>query len=82
MVKLVRAGVLLASMSSLAGAALAAPPTLEAFFEGAQIRSVAISPSGRTFIAYGDDESHNIVDLLLVTDLEVPANGFKKRKKT
>jgi hypothetical protein len=46
---------------------------------------VAMSPSGRTFIAYRDDESHSVVDLLLVTDLEVgtngPRNGSKKRKK-
>jgi dipeptidyl aminopeptidase/acylaminoacyl peptidase len=47
MVKVVRAGVVLVSMSSMAGAAVAAAPPLEAFFEGTQIRSVAISPSGR-----------------------------------
>lgn len=32
---------------------------------------VAQSPSGRTVIVYQPNESFNIVDLLLVTDLEV-----------
>lgn len=32
---------------------------------------VAQSPSGRTVIIYQPDESFNIVDLLLVTDLDV-----------
>ena len=47
---------------------------------------LAISPSGRTFIVYQPDESFNIVDLLLVTDLEVKpeggqkSNGRKKRR--
>ena len=31
------------------------------------------SPSGRTMIVYQPDDSFNIVDLLLVTDLEVDA---------
>jgi hypothetical protein len=31
----------------------------------------AISPAGRTVIVYQPDESFNIVDLLLVTDIEV-----------
>jgi len=29
------------------------------------------SPSGRTVIVYGDDESFSIIDLLLVTRIEV-----------
>ena len=33
------------------------------------------SPTGRTIIVYPPDESFNIVDTLLVTDLEVKANG-------
>jgi hypothetical protein len=32
---------------------------------------IARSPSGRTVIVYGDDESHSIVDMLLVTELEI-----------
>jgi hypothetical protein len=38
------------------------------------------SPSGRTIIVYQPDDSFNIIDLLLVTDLEVP-NGKSKRSK-
>jgi hypothetical protein len=41
---------------------------------------IAISPTGRTVIVYQPDESHNVIDLLLVTDLEV-RNGGTKRKK-
>jgi len=32
---------------------------------------IARSPSGRTVIVYVDDESHSILDMLLVTELEV-----------
>jgi hypothetical protein len=32
---------------------------------------IARSPSGRTVIVYGDDESHSILDMLLVTELEI-----------
>lgn len=32
---------------------------------------IARSPSGRTVIVYGEDESHSILDMLLVTELEV-----------
>jgi len=32
---------------------------------------VARSPSGRTIILYNQDESHSILDLLLMTELEV-----------
>ncbi|MCH8047751.1 MAG: hypothetical protein IID44_29000 [Planctomycetes bacterium] len=39
---------------------------------------LAMSPSGRTFILYQPDDSFNIVDLLLVTDLEVKKNGQTK----
>lgn len=41
---------------------------------------VAQSPSGRTVIVYRPDESFNIVDLLLVTDLEVSAIGAGQEK--
>ncbi|MBI1373434.1 MAG: hypothetical protein GC159_11960 [Phycisphaera sp.] len=34
---------------------------------------IARSPSGRTFIVYGDDDTFSILDLLLVTELEVHA---------
>ncbi len=42
---------------------------------------LAMSPSGRTVIVYQPDDSFNIIDLLLVTDLEIKKNG-KVRKKT
>jgi hypothetical protein len=32
---------------------------------------IARSPSGRTVIVYADDESHSILDMLRVTELEV-----------
>ena len=37
---------------------------------------IARSPRGRTVIVYGDDEIHSILDMLLVTELEIhaPAN--------
>jgi len=42
---------------------------------------VASSPSGRTVIVYQPDDSFNVIDLLLVTDLEVPRNGKRRRPK-
>ena len=42
---------------------------------------VAASPSGRTVIVYQPDDSFNIIDLLLVTDLEVNGNGKRRRPK-
>jgi len=38
------------------------------------------SPSGRSIIVYQPDESFNIIDLLLVTDLEVNSNGHGKHR--
>jgi hypothetical protein len=38
------------------------------------------SPSGRTIIVYQPDDSFNVIDLLLVTDLEV-SNGKSRRSK-
>jgi hypothetical protein len=38
------------------------------------------SPSGRTVIVYQPDDSFNIIDLLLVTDLEV-SNGKTRRSR-
>ena len=32
---------------------------------------IARFPAGRTVIVYGDDENHSILDMLLVTELEV-----------
>jgi hypothetical protein len=42
------------------------------------------APSGRTLIVCQPDDTFNIMDLLLVTDLELqPAtNGTRKRKKS
>jgi hypothetical protein len=41
-------------------------------------------PSGRTLVVAQPDDTLNIVDLLLVTDLEIKpaANGTGKRRKT
>ena len=36
---------------------------------------IIASPSGRTVIVYQPDDSFNIVDTLLVTDLEVKPDG-------
>lgn len=36
---------------------------------------VSRSPSGRTLIVYGDDDRFSILDMLLVTELEVHAPG-------
>jgi hypothetical protein len=40
---------------------------------------LAISPSGRTATVYQPDDSLNIVDLPLVTDLEIRPNGRSHR---
>ncbi len=40
-----------------------------------------MSPSGRETIVYQPDDSFNIVDLLLVTDLEVGKNGTSTRHR-
>jgi len=37
------------------------------------------SPSGRTVVVYQPDDSLNIVDMLLVTDLEIKPNGAGRR---
>lgn len=44
---------------------------------------MASAPSGRTVTVYQPDDTMNVIDLLLVTDLEVkPAgNGSGKRRK-
>jgi hypothetical protein len=43
---------------------------------------VARAPSGRTIVVYQPNDSLNIVDLLLVTDLEVkPISNGKRRRK-
>jgi hypothetical protein len=44
---------------------------------------MASAPNGRTVVVYQSDSTANIVDLLLVTDLEVkPAsNGVRRRKR-
>jgi hypothetical protein len=41
-------------------------------------------PSGRTIVVCQPDDSLNIIDLLLVTDLKIKAsaNGSGKRKRT
>ena len=38
------------------------------------------SPSGRSIIVYQLDDSFNVIDLLLVTDLEVKSNGHRTRR--
>lgn len=46
---------------------------------------IAAAPSGRTVTVYQPDDTLNIVDLLLVTDLEIQAgkgkNGARKRRR-
>jgi hypothetical protein len=43
---------------------------------------IAAAPSGRTVTVYQPDDSLNVIDLLLVTDLEIAAiNGRRKRRK-
>ena len=39
------------------------------------------SPSGRTIIVYQPDDSFNVIDLLLGTDLHVGRNGRPWRKE-
>ena len=39
------------------------------------------SPSGRSIIVHQPDESLNVINLLLVTDLEVGVNGQPKRRR-
>jgi hypothetical protein len=41
---------------------------------------MAIGPTGRTIIVYDEQESFNIVDLLLVTDVRLE-NGRKRGKR-
>lgn len=36
---------------------------------------VSRSPSGRTIIVHGDDDSFSVLDMLLVTELQVHAPG-------
>jgi hypothetical protein len=44
---------------------------------------VAFAPSGRNLIVYQKGDDFNIVDLLLVTDLEVKrGNGSRRRMRT
>jgi hypothetical protein len=45
---------------------------------------MAASPTGRTVVVYQPDGVANIIDLLLVTDLEVRSapNGSRKRRKS
>jgi hypothetical protein len=43
---------------------------------------IARAPTGRTVAVFQPDDRLNIIDLLLVTDLEVkPPNGSSKRRK-
>lgn len=41
---------------------------------------MAISPSGRTIVVYQTDDTSNIIDLLLVTDLEI-RNGERSKRR-
>lgn len=43
---------------------------------------IAAAPSGRTWVVFQPDDRMQIIDLLLVTDLELNAgNGKKKRSR-
>jgi hypothetical protein len=41
---------------------------------------ISRSPSGRTVIVHGDDDTFNILDLLLLTELEIGPNGTTHRR--
>jgi hypothetical protein len=41
---------------------------------------MAMGPGGRTIVIFHQDDSLNIVDLLLVTDVEIGRNGHRKKK--
>jgi len=41
---------------------------------------ISRSPSGRTLIVHGDDDSFSILDLLLVTELEMQSTGKTRRR--
>lgn len=41
---------------------------------------LAMSPSGRTVIVYQPDDSWNVVDLLLATDLAFGGNGAGRQR--
>jgi len=43
---------------------------------------VMSSPSGRTVVVYQPDDSLNIIDMLLVTDLEIRPNGGTSRPRS
>lgn len=43
---------------------------------------MALGPTGRTVFVYKPDESFHIIDLLLVTDIEITkTNGSRRRKR-
>jgi hypothetical protein len=43
---------------------------------------VALEPAGREIIVYLADNSHQILDVMLITRLEIKArNGLRRRKK-
>jgi len=41
------------------------------------------SPTGRTVIVYGEDDDFSILDVLMITEIEVAStNGSKRRRAT
>ncbi|MBA3485218.1 MAG: hypothetical protein H0T51_25770 [Pirellulales bacterium] len=44
-------------------------------FDVAHPDFVAQSPSGRTVVVFQPDDSYSLLDLLLMTELEVSSNG-------
>jgi hypothetical protein len=42
---------------------------------------VSLSPSGRTIVVFQPDDSMNIIDLLLVTDLEMKKTGRRPGRR-
>jgi hypothetical protein len=44
---------------------------------------LAAAPSGRTIVVYQPDDTMNVIDLLLVTDLEISGrtNGARRRRR-
>lgn len=42
---------------------------------------MSFAPSGRTVVVHQPDDRMNVIDVMLVTDLEVKANGSRRRNK-
>jgi hypothetical protein len=62
-------------------------PFVACLADGRQIRVhhrefAMLSPTGRTVVIYQPDGEMDIVDLLLVTDLNIGANGSRRHRRS